>query len=69
MLVQMMLLILKQVQLSRLKCFVKEKLPNCKRALSRPIRRADDKVATAVDVITTANHAAERTANISERKV
>ena len=37
-----------------MKCFVKEKLPNCKTVLSRPIRRADNKVAMQVvdDVIT-----------------
>ena len=41
-------------KLLQLKCFVKEKLPNCKIVLSRPIRRAESKVATQVvdDVIT-----------------
>ena len=41
-------------KLLQLKYFVKEKLPNCKIVLSRPIRRAQSKVATQVvdDVIT-----------------
>ena len=41
-------------KLLQLKYFVKEKLPNCKIVLSRPIRRAESKVATQVvdDVIT-----------------
>ena len=33
-------------KLLQLKCFVKEKLPNCKIVLSRPIRRAYNKVFT-----------------------
>ena len=33
-------------KLLQLKCFVKEKLPNCKIVLSRPIRRAYNKVVT-----------------------
>ena len=33
-------------KLLQLNCFVKEKLPNCKIVLSRPIRRAYNKVVT-----------------------
>ena len=41
-------------KLLQFKCFVKDKLPNCKIVLSRPIRKADNKVAPQVvnDVIT-----------------
>lgn len=41
-------------KLPQLKCFVKEKLPYCKIVLFRPIRRADNRIATRVvdEVIT-----------------
>ena len=41
-------------KLPQLNCFVKEKLPYCKIVLFRPIRRADNKIATQVvdEVIT-----------------